>query len=314
MLYLSAVLSLAFAQAPAKKAPAPAVDPEKTAKLFDSGHCPEALPLFRKAYARANEGELKRRLGAGGVRCAMSLNDTSLAADIIQMSLKDFPKDPDILYLAVHTYSDLSLRASQALLFAHPDAYQVHELNAESLETQGKWDEAAEEYGVMLKQNPGLPGIHYRLGRIILSKPETPATYDTAKKEFEEELRIDPNNAGAEYVLGALARRKGDYKEAAERFTRATQLDATFADAFLGLGECLIGAGKAEEAVAPLERAVKLQPDNPATHFQLANAYRLTHRQEDMEREIEAYKNVAQKARQATDERKKAVSGITDKP
>ncbi len=50
-------------------------------------------------------------------------------------------------------------------------SYQAHELNAEALEMRGKWDEAAKEYRAVLQQNPRLPGIHFRLGRLLLSKP-----------------------------------------------------------------------------------------------------------------------------------------------
>jgi tetratricopeptide (TPR) repeat protein len=307
---LLAFAAVATAQtAPRHAAP---VDPAKIAGLLDSGHCPEGLPLVKKAYAAATDADLKRRLAAGGVRCAMTLNNVNVAAELIQMLSKDFPRDPDVLYLAVHTYSDLSLRASQTLLFSHPDAYQVHELNAEALETQGKWDEAVEEYRVVLKQHPDLPGMHYRIGRALLSKPESPMTRDEAKKEFEEELRIDPNNAGAEFVLAELARQAEDYKQAIERFTKAAKLDVMFADAYIGLGRSLLASDKPADAIAPLETAVKLQPDNPTAHFQLANAYRLTKRKEESDREFLAYKQAAEKARQTTDELKKAVSGITE--
>ena len=40
------------------------------------------------------------------------------------------------------------------------------------------------------------------------------------------------------------------------------------------------------EAVAPLEKAVKLQPGNPAGHYSLATAYARTGRKEDAEREF----------------------------
>ena len=83
------------------------------------------MPLAKKAYSRAPDTDVKRRVGAGGVRCAMALNDTASAADLIAILYRDFPRDPDILYLTVHTYSDLSLRASQALLFTNPGVYQV---------------------------------------------------------------------------------------------------------------------------------------------------------------------------------------------
>ncbi len=40
------------------------------------------------------------------------------------------------------------------------------------------------------------------------------------------------------------------------------------------------------EAVAPLEKAVKLQPGNPAGHYSLATAYARTGRKEDADREF----------------------------
>ena len=192
VLCLIAVISLAPAQTPHRPAPS-SIDPAKVASLLETGRCPEGLPQVKRAYAATHDSDLKRKLGTGGVRCAMTLNDVNAAAQMIETLNRDFPKDPDILYLSVHTYSDLSLRASQTLLFTHPDAYQVHELNAEALETQGKWDEATEEYRVVLKKNPDLPGIHYRVGRALLSKPETPTTREEAKKEFRRRASsIDP--------------------------------------------------------------------------------------------------------------------------
>ena len=83
---------------------------------------------------------------------------------------------------------------------------QVHELNGEALEMQGQWDQALDEYRRVLGMNPNLPGIHYRLGRLLLSKPRSSTTLSEAQHEFEEELKIDPANAGAEYILGELAR------------------------------------------------------------------------------------------------------------
>ena len=54
------------------------------------------------------------------------------------MLSRDFPHDPDVLYLAVHAYSDLSTRASQELAQSARTSYQAHELNAEALEIGGK--------------------------------------------------------------------------------------------------------------------------------------------------------------------------------
>lgn len=310
-LCLSALAVTASAQTPPK--PAPAMDPNKIAGLLETGHCPEALPQAMKAFARAADPDLKRRIGSAGVRCAMSLNRTGDAADFIQALNRAFPRDPDVLYLSVHTYSDLSIRASQELLFTAPSSYQVRQLNAETWEMQGKWDEAAAEYKAISADNPKLPGIHYRIGRLILSKPQTPTTVQDARKEFEEELKINPSNAGAEYVLGELAREDGDMPVAIDHFTKATKLEAGFADAYIGLGRALIGAERGADAVAPLEQALKLQPDNPAVHYNLAIAYKRAGREKDSQREATLHKQMSERAREAKENVQKGVMGGTDR-
>jgi len=129
------------------------------------------------------------------------------ATEFLRGLARDFPRDPEVLYLSVHTYSDLSTRAAQELATRAPNSVQAHELNAEALEMQGKWDEAEKEYQAALRQDPRSPGIHFRLGRLILSKSNpAPDMAEQAKRELKQELEIDPNNAGAEYVLGELAR------------------------------------------------------------------------------------------------------------
>ena len=166
----------------------------------------------------------------------MTLDSPDAALSALQMLNREFPHDPEVLYVTTHAYSDLATRASQELATTAPNSYQAHELDAESLETQGKWDEALVEYRKILEQNPQLPGIHYRIGRIILSQPPTATTADDARKEFEAELQIDPNNAGAEYVLGELSRQAQQWDEAIAHFSKATQLDSGFTEAFLGSG------------------------------------------------------------------------------
>ncbi len=142
------------------------------------------------------------------------------------------------------------MRSSQDLARDAPFSFQVHALNAEALEVQGRWEEAAAEYRKILEINPMLPGIHARLGRALLSKPQpSPAEVEEAKKNFEEELEIDPRNAGAEYVLGQLAADAGDFSTAIRHFTKATKVDVNFAEAYLGLGTSLNSAKRFTDAV-----------------------------------------------------------------
>jgi tetratricopeptide (TPR) repeat protein len=264
--------------------------------LAQSGHCKEALPLLKQAMQRSADKDLKRSVGFAGVRCGMLTDQPDSAQDFLRFLNREFPKDPEVLYLSVHTYSDLSTRAAAELATTAPKSDQALELNAEAFESQGKWDDAAKQYRLILQQNPHMPGIHFRLGRLLLSKPNPPANVaDEAKKEMQQELEIDPSNAGAEYVLGALAQQNQQWDEAIPHFSRAAKLDPSFGDAFLGWGACLGSAKRYSEAIPPLETAVKLQPENPAPHYLLAIAYSRTGRKEDGDKQFAIQKQLTQK-------------------
>jgi tetratricopeptide (TPR) repeat protein len=296
---LSVVLMSMSAAAQAA-GPTPKADQSSTAKkgveLAKAGHCKDALPLLKKAALHTLDTDLKRDVGFAGVRCAMFADQPDAAIDFLRFLNREFPNDPDVLYLSVHTYSDLSTRASAQLATRAPTSYQARELNAEALEIQGKWDEAAKEYQQVLKQNPGLAGIHYRLGRILVSKPDFgPEAAQEAQKEFEAELKIDPSNPGAEYVLGQLAKQNQQWDEAVRHFSRAAKLDAGFGDAFVGWGGALVSLKSFPEAISPLETAVKLQPQNPAAHYLLAIAYARTGRKDDGDREFAIQRQLTQK-------------------
>jgi tetratricopeptide (TPR) repeat protein len=260
--------------------------PQRAATLAESGHCAEALPLLKRAVRQTENRDLKKRMALDGVHCAMAHNTPYDSLDFLAVLSRDFPHDPEALYAATHAYSDLSMRSSQDLAREAPFSFQVHELNAEALEVQGRWDEAAAEYHRILDINPMLPGIHARLGRALLSKPHpSPDDVEQAKKSFEEELEIDPRNTAAEYVLGQLAADSNDFSTAIRHFSRATEFDSSFSEAYLGLGTALNSAKRFPEAISPLEKYEKMAPDSPTGHYQLALAYAGAGRREDANRE-----------------------------
>ncbi|MGB2625047.1 MAG: tetratricopeptide repeat protein, partial [Candidatus Acidiferrum sp.] len=131
----------------------------------------------------------------------MTLDDRDSALDFINGLGHQFPNDPDVLFVLVHAYSDLSTRTAQDLGLTAPDSIPAHKLNAEALEMQGRWGEAEREYQAMIEKAPNTPGLHYLLGRLLLSRPDADSkATDEATQEFEKELQIDPRNAGAEYI------------------------------------------------------------------------------------------------------------------
>ena len=199
------------------------------------------------------------------------------------------------MFITTHYYSELATKAAQKIASVAPTSYQAHQLEAEGLEPQEKWDAAASEYRGILEQNPKLPGIHYRLARIALSRPQTPETAQEGKRELEEELQIDPTNASAVFFLGEIARQAGQWDEAIARFSKAGELDPGFAEAFLALGMSLNSAQRFAEAVSPLEKYVKMVAEDPAGHYQLSIAYARTGRKTDAVREMTVQQELSQK-------------------
>ena len=297
--FLSLVPAVSFGQVHKQSS---ATDPgaaARSANLAESGHCAEAMPLLKKSIRQISDKDLEKRVGLDGVHCAMTGKRPYDALDFLQVLLRDFPRDPEVLYIATHAYSDMALRSSQDLMREAPFSYQVHQLNAEALETQGKWEEAAAEYRKILEVNPMLPGIHARLGRVLLSGQQpTAEAVAQAKKNFEDELSIDPNNAGAEYVLAELAKDDNDFSTAIRHYTRATKIDAGFAEAYFGLGSALVASKQFRDAIAPLETYEKLAPDSPSGHFQLALAYNGVGRKEDANREAALQRDAAKSLEQ----------------
>lgn len=295
-LFFLTATTVSTAQAP-KKAPAAGGKQlaEQGTGLAESGHCDEALPILKKAIHQTLDRNLKKRVGLDGIHCAMTHDVPYESLDFLDVLGRDFPNDPEVLYAATHAYSDLSIHASHELMREAPFSYQVHQLNAETLESQGKWDEAAAEYRKILQINPLVPGIHARLGRALLSKtPLTSEIVEEVKRNFEQELEIDPNNASAEYVLGDLAKNENDTSAAIRHFSRATKLDTGFSDAYLALGMALVSAKRFEEAIPPLEAYEKLAPDSPTGHFQLALAYAGAGRKADANREAALQRQTAE--------------------
>jgi len=298
------------AQAPANSQPASpssgAIPVEHAIDLATKGRCEEALPLLKKSAARVTDKQLKYRALMATVRCAMKQRDDQTTTITLLALKRDFPDDPEVLYMTSEVFLEIAERASSELNAVAPNSYQTRELQAENLESQEKWVEAADIYRKILGENPKLRGMHYRLGRAALSQSESSESAEAARKEFEQELAIDPVNAGAEFWLGELSRRNGQWEDAVSHFSAAAKIDSSFKDAVLSLGTVLNSAGRFAEAIPQLEHYVKMAPNDLAGHYQLSLAYARTGRKEDAAREIALHQQLLEKSQAAQNARTNA--------
>ena len=83
---------------------------------------------------------------------------------------------------------------------------------------------------------------------------------DAARKA----LSLDPNNALAHVANGLIYRAREEHHSAIESFTRAIELDPNFAFAYANKGAELTWVGRAMEAPAYIEQALRLSPHDPS--------------------------------------------------
>ena len=270
--------------------PAPPLTTRQAVTLAERGRCSEALPVLKRNLRNVADKQLRYQAAMASARCAMSVGDIAAVLDALVLLRRDFPDDPEVLYVSARFFSQIANREAQELARRFPDSPQIGKLNAEALEAARRWDEAIAAYRKLLEQDPRLPELHFRIARILLDKSSSAESAAEAKKELEEELKVNPHSAIAEFALGEIARRAAQWEEAILRFARASQLDAGFLEAYLALGMSLSAAGNHAEAIAPLEHYTKYVPADPAGHYQLAMAYSRTGNKAAADRELQLHR------------------------
>lgn len=246
--------------------------------LSELGRFDEALPGLQKGFAQSADPAIKRAAGLQLQRAYTGLQRDAQAVDVALQLTRLYPKDPEILYHASRLYANLAFVTLQNLSQAAPDSVWVHLAAGEANESQGMDDGALRDYRAVLALDPRRPGVHFRLGRVLLARSQraTAGSGDEAEalKEFQQELELDPTHANAAYEIGEIHRKAGRLDTAREYFETALKSYPEFEEALVGLGRTLVVLGKPEAAVALLQKAIAIDAASQVAYYQLAQAYR----------------------------------------
>jgi tetratricopeptide (TPR) repeat protein len=246
--------------------------------LSELGQYQEALPALQKGFKRVTDPTLKRASGLQLQRAYTGLRQDDKAVEVALELTRLYPKDPEVLYHAGRLFANYAYLSTVKLAEVAPDSLWLRLASGEAYESQGRLDVAIREYKEVLSLQPNRPGVHYRIGRAMLSlakqSTDDKVSEPEALKEFEEELRLDPTNANAAYEAGEIHRKSARFDRAAELFSQAVKYYPDFVEALVALGRTLLSLGKAEQSLAPLGKAVALDAANEVAWFQLAQAQR----------------------------------------
>jgi len=266
---------------------------------IDSGRCSDAIPLLTGSFEEEREAPIRTVVGQRLAECHLTTGGDERALEVVQQLRQIAPDSPDVLQLSLKVYMSLWNGAFQQLLAKAPASYQARQIVAEGLEAQERFAEAAAEYRQILKMQPQLPGMHYKLGRMLL-RSETGAEADEkALVEFRKELEINSGHAAALAEIGDIHLRKSQLAEASRSFEQAVKLQPGYVPATVGLAKVLIAQKQWSKAVEHLEAAAKLAPKEETVHYNLMIAYRGLNRLADAKRAFETFQSLKQQNQQS---------------
>ncbi|HEU0179132.1 MAG TPA: tetratricopeptide repeat protein [Blastocatellia bacterium] len=271
--------------------------------LSELGRYKEALPSLEKGFRRVSDPALKRASGLRLGRVYTGLGQDDKAVEVALELTRLYPKDPEVLYHAGRLFANYAYLSTVKLAEAAPDSLWLHLAAGEAYESQGRLDAAIREYKEVLSLQPNRPGVHYRIGRALLASAKQP-TNDAgseaeALKEFEQELLFDPTNANAAYEAGEIHRKSARFDKALELFSQAVKYYPDFGEALVALGRTLVSLGKAEQALAPLGKAIALDAANEVAWFQLAQAQRAVGNAAEQQKALAEFQRLRDLKRQA---------------
>lgn len=241
------------------------------------------------AFPALQDARFQVQLGLELAGLDTESGDLDKAATVIAQLRKTEPDNPEVLYAAYRTYSDLAGESMLALSLAAPDSAQMHQLLAHEDARQGNTSGAIAQYRKAVAIDPHLPGVHLELAELLHTSPDE-SVKKAAEQEYHAALLENAQDEKSILRLAEIDAQKGNTARSYQEYTKAVELQPADADAKLGLAKTLIEMNQSDKALPLLEETVQQEPTNATAHYRLATLYRKIGRVDDAKRETELYK------------------------
>jgi len=151
-----------------------------------------------------------------------------------------------------------------------PQESQAHYLLALIYSSEHKYDLAASEYEIVLKQavqnEPTNPDIYLYLGQLYYAQAKLPQ----AIEQFLKIVKLEPDNTSALYLLGSVYADENARPKAIETFRHLLELAPDNEDALNSLGYMYAQDGvHLDEALRMVRKAIAMDPQNGAYYDSL---------------------------------------------
>ena len=263
--------------------------------LSELGRFQEALPRLEKGFKQGSDPEVKRMCGLQMMRAYTELGRDPDAVETALAMNKLYPDDPEVLYHTGRTYGNYAYIVMEKLHDKAPNSVWMLQAQGEANEAQKNYDAAIIAFNHVLEIDPRRNGIHYRMGRIYLTRfneGQKAEDREAAQREFNAELEIDPGNGNARYELATIQADLGNLDDARRLYKDVVERYPDFEEALVGLGGVLLDSQKAGDAVAPLERATHINPEDEVAWYRLGRAYRGAGEMQDSAKALAEYRRI----------------------
>lgn len=158
-----------------------------------------------------------------------------------------------------------AIRAYTALLKLKPGDARVFFNRGNAYYHMQELDRAVEDFSEALRLEPNLVPALINRGNIYFQKNQ----HAEALADYERIAVVMPNDAATMYRLAIACARSGLEAKALTYFTRAIEINPSYAPARAERGHLYLGIGKSAEAREDLKVALKLDPGNIRAQFGL---------------------------------------------
>lgn len=159
--------------------------------------------------------------------------------------------------------------AYRAALDRRPDDWELHHQYGRLLESFGAVDEAAREWGEVIREMPQYAVGHYQLGRLLNRGQDRSASV----RHLTEALRRMPYFPEARNSLGIALSHQGQVEAACQQFSQALALRPDFAEARVNWGLTLAHYGRTNEAMTQFAAALDANTNYLPAHLEVAREF-----------------------------------------
>lgn len=181
---------------------------------------------------------------------------------------------------------------------------------AEHLHAQKNFAEAQREYERLAMDFPKTPNVQYAYARFLTANGED----DKAIAAFQREIENSPNHALARFQIAYIKLRNKQAAEGVELAEQAVKLHPRLALGRYLFGRLLFDVNQNERAIAELEAARGMTPNDARIHFVLARAYARANRKIDADKARETFTRLNRLAEEAAARGVNHASAIEESP